>query len=45
MLRAGESLEAIFEIRTKLYEKFADITVEEDGDSFEDTVRAVLESL
>lgn len=45
VLRAGESLEAIFEIRTKLYEKFADITVEEDGDSFEDTVRAVLESL
>ena len=45
VLREGETLETIYESRTKLYEKYADITVEENGFSIEDTVRAVVERI
>ncbi len=41
VLKSGESFEEMFENRTKLYKKFADITVTENGSSIEDTVRAV----
>ncbi|MBO4336714.1 MAG: shikimate kinase [Lachnospiraceae bacterium] len=45
VLRAGESLEKMFEIRSALYEEYADITILEDGASIEDTVRAVTDGL
>ena len=44
VLREGETLETIYEIRSRLYEKYADITVGEDGASIEDTVRAVVQA-
>ena len=43
VLRDGETLETIYEVRTRLYEKYGDITVGEDHASIEDTVRAVVE--
>ncbi len=45
VLKAGETLETIYEIRTKLYEKYADIIVSEEGDSIESTVRMISEAL
>lgn len=41
VLKDGESLDEMFETRSKLYEKYADLTVCEDGFSIEDTVSAV----
>ena len=45
VLRNGESLEEMFENRTKLYDKYADIKVVEEGISIEETVQAVIEKL
>ncbi|SEG15485.1 shikimate kinase [Eubacterium ruminantium] len=45
VLKAGETLETIYEIRTKLYEKYADIIVSEEGDSIESTVRMISDAL
>ena len=45
VLRPGETLDEMYETRTKLYEKYADITVLEDGFSIEDTVNAVKNAL
>ena len=45
VLRPGESIEDMYEHRKKLYEKYADITVEETGASIEDTVLLVMNSL
>ncbi|MBR4513698.1 MAG: shikimate kinase [Lachnospiraceae bacterium] len=50
VLRDGETLETIYETRAKLYEKYADITIEETGasvkntieDTVEDTVRGII---
>ena len=43
-LREGQTLRDLYEERTALYEKYADITVGEDGASIEDTVRAVVQA-
>ena len=45
VLREGESFDEMFDNRAKLYEKYADITVFEDGNSIEDTLQAVREAL
>ena len=45
VLRQGESFEDMFTARTRLYEKYADITVSEERSSIEDTLRAVRASL
>ncbi len=41
VLRPGETIEDMYDSRSVLYEKYADITVYEDGFTIEDTVRAV----
>ena len=43
VIRPGESLEEMCETRSKLYEKYADMSVSEDGDQIEETVSAVVE--
>ena len=45
VLRTGESLESMYEIRRQLYERYADITITEEDGSIEDTVRVVLEAI
>ena len=45
VLRTGESLESMYEIRRQLYERYADITITEEDGSIEDTVQAVLEAM
>ena len=45
VLRPDESIEEMYEKRSKLYEKYADITVIEDGNSIESTVRAAMEEI
>ena len=42
VLRPGESIDEMYETRSKLYERYADITVTEAGNSIEDTVRMVI---
>ena len=45
VLRQGETIEEMYDSRSVLYGKYADITVTEDGFSIEDTVQAVVRSL
>ena len=45
VMRPGESLEDMYAARSELYERYADITVEEEGASVEDTVNAVAGAL
>ncbi|MBP5607053.1 MAG: shikimate kinase [Lachnospiraceae bacterium] len=45
VMRPGESLEDMYAVRSGLYERYADITVEEKGASVEDTVNAAIEAL
>ncbi|MBR6172993.1 MAG: shikimate kinase [Eubacterium sp.] len=45
VIRPDESIEEMYEKRSKLYEKYADIIVMENGESIEDTVRAVKEEI
>lgn len=45
VMRPGESLEEMYAVRSELYERYADITVEEEGASVEDTVNAAVEAL
>ena len=40
-LREGQTLEALFEQRSVLYEKYADIIIEENKLTLEETVRTV----
>lgn len=44
-LRDGQTLKDLYEERTMLFEKYADITVCEDGQLLEDTIGTVLEAL
>lgn len=44
-LRAGQSLKDLYDERVKLFEKYADITVSEDGKNLEETIETVLEIL
>ncbi len=45
VIRPGESIEQMYATRSVLYEKYADIIVEEKGTSIEDTVFLVMEQL
>ncbi len=45
VLRDGETLEELFEERTILYRRYADLTVREGDGGMEETVRLVLEAL
>ncbi len=43
VLRPGESIDDMYATRSKLYEKYAHVTVSEEGRSVEETVRMVME--
>lgn len=45
VLREGQTLQGLYEERVKLFEKYADITVSEDGKTLEETIENVLEAL
>ncbi len=45
VFRAGESFEEMYAERAKLYEKYADFTVSEAGESVEDTVKKIMMAL
>ena len=45
VLKDGQTLKDLYEERVKLFEKYADITVCEDGCGLEETIDAVLEAL
>jgi shikimate kinase len=45
VLRDGQTLEDLYNERVKLFEKYADITVSEDGFSLEETIDNVLHAL
>lgn len=45
VLRDGQTLKDLYDERVQLFEKYADITVVEDGLSLEDTIDQVLDSL
>ena len=45
VMRPGESLEDMYAVRSELYERYADMIVEEEGASIEDTVNAAVEAL
>lgn len=44
-LKRGQTLRKLYEERTKLYERYADVTVDEHGLGTEETIGAVLRSL
>lgn len=44
-LKEGQTLKELYDERVKLFEKYADITVSEDGKDLEGTIDAVLEIL
>ncbi|MFI3207894.1 MAG: shikimate kinase [Eubacteriales bacterium] len=45
VLKEGQTLQMLYDERVLLFEKYADITVIEDGKSIEETIDAVLEVL
>ena len=45
LLKEGQTLEDLYEERTPLYEKYADIVVDEEGKNLEASLYAVLEIL
>ncbi len=45
VLRQGQTLRDLYEERTKLFQKYADITVSQDGCKMEETVSKVLEAV
>lgn len=45
VLKEGQTLERLYEERVKLFEKYADITIDEDGKEFGETIELVLQSL
>lgn len=45
VLKQGQTLKNLYDERVRLFEKYADITICEDGHSLEDTVDAVLGSV
>lgn len=44
VLKAGQTLKDLYEERTVLYEKYADVRIDETGLNVEDTINAILES-
>lgn len=45
VLRDGQTLEDIYEERTRLYEKYAGLVIDEDGKDLEQTLDAVLKAV
>lgn len=45
VLREGQTLLDLYEERTPLFEKYADITVSEDGREIEETIECVIEAV
>lgn len=45
LLKEGQSLRDLYEERAKLYEKYADIVIDEEGKDLEASLQAVLETL
>lgn len=45
LLREGQTLTDLYQERSPLYEKYADITVEEEGKNLEESLQAVLDAL
>ena len=45
VLRDGQTLEDLYNERVKLFEKYADLTVDEDGLSLEETIEKVMDTL
>ena len=45
IIRPDESIDKMYESRSILYKKYAEITVKEEGSSIEDTIRAVINRL
>jgi shikimate kinase len=45
VLKPGENMDKMFDVRSKLYGTYSDITIYEDGFSIEDTVRAIKEAI
>lgn len=45
VLKEGQTLERLYEERVKLFEKYADITIDEEGKELGETIELVLQSL
>lgn len=45
VLKEGQTLEMLYEERVKLFEKYADITIDEEGKELGETIELVLQSL
>jgi len=45
VLKKGQDLKALYEERTPLYERYADITIDEDGLGIEETVNSIIEAI
>ena len=45
MLREGQTLTNLYEERTPLYEKYADIVIDEEGKDLEASLELLLETL
>ena len=45
VLKEGQTLKDLYDERVKLFEKYADITVVEDGYSLEETIDNVMDAL
>lgn len=45
VLREGQTLQSLYEERVKLFEKYADVTICEDGCQIEETIEMVLEAV
>ena len=43
LLKDGQTLKDLYEERVPLYEKYADITIDEDGKDLDESLRAILE--
>ncbi len=45
VLKSGQDLQRLYEERTALYEKYADIVIEEDGLSIEQTIEQIIKKV
>lgn len=45
MLREGQTLKDLYEERIKLYEKYADLIVDEENKGIEETLQAIVKVL
>ena len=45
VLRDGQTLKDLYEERVVLYEKYADITIDEENKNLEETLQSIVESL